>query len=252
MASMTMTPWSPGRIPPGVRAVFFDAVGTLIHPHPQAADAYFEVGRRFGSRLDRAVVRRRFTAAFRAQETADSARESRTSEERELERWRLIVAAVLDDVSDPEGCFRALHAHFAEPAAWSCETGAAEVVAALRAAGYRVGLASNFDHRLHGLARVLPGLAGVEPVVISSEVGWKKPSPRFFAHLAERTGLAPEQVLLVGDDVDNDIGGARGAGMHALLFDPRDAHPDCPPGERIRDLQELIAASGLPEKRTQV
>jgi putative hydrolase of the HAD superfamily len=231
-----------GRIPPGVHAVFFDAVGTLIHPDPAAADAYFEVGRRFGSRLHRAVVRRRFAAAFRAQEEADAACGMLTSEDREHERWRRIVAAVLDDVSDPEGCFQALHTHFAQPGAWRCEVGTAEVIAALRGAGYCVGLASNFDHRLRGLAAALPPLAGVEHLVISSEVGWKKPAPRFFARLSEVTGLAPEQVLIVGDDVDNDVAGARSAGMQALLFDPPDTG-GVPSSERIRDLQELIGAS---------
>src|SRR5207237_4389468 len=113
---------------------------------------------------------------------------------------------------------------FALPDAWRCEAGVAEVIDTLRGAGYRVGLASNFDQRLHGLAAALQPLAGVESVVISSEVGWKKPSPRFFARLIEQTGFAPEQVLLVGDDLDNDIAGGRAAGMPTLLFDPRDEH----------------------------
>src|SRR5437660_796159 len=82
-------------------------------------------------------------AAFRAQEQFDLAHGLRTSEERELQRWRHIVAAVLDDVSDPEDCFAELHAHFARPGSWRCEPGVAEVLRALRTAGYRVGLASN-------------------------------------------------------------------------------------------------------------
>jgi putative hydrolase of the HAD superfamily len=214
-------------------------VGTLIHPDPPAGDAYALVGRRFGSRLESAEVQRRFTAAFRAEEQFDLTHDLRTSEAREVERWRRIVAAVLDDVADAEGCFRALHSHFARPAAWRCEAGAAEVLQALRGAGYQVGLASNFDHRLRGLAGARPELAGVGHIVISSEVGWKKPSPRFFARLSERTGLAPREVLIVGDDVDNDVVGARAAAMLALLFDPAD-RLGFPPGERIRTLAELV------------
>ncbi len=40
-----------------VDAVFFDAVGTLIHPEPAAAQAYAEIGRRHGSQLAPAVIR---------------------------------------------------------------------------------------------------------------------------------------------------------------------------------------------------
>jgi putative hydrolase of the HAD superfamily len=228
-----------GRIPPGVRGVFFDAVGTLIHPEPSAADIYAAAGRRHGSQLDRAEVRRRFAAAFRAQEQYDLGHELRTSEEREWQRWHCIVAEVLDDVSDPEACFRDLHAYFARAEAWRCEPGVAEVLGALHAAGYRVGLASNFDRRLRDLAATLPPLAGVDCIVISSEAGWKKPSPHFFARLLELTVLAAGEVLVVGDDVDNDIAGARAAGMQALLFDPQD-RLGFPPGERIGALEELI------------
>ena len=56
----------PGMIPRGVRAVVFDAVGTVIHPDPPAAEVYVEVGRRFGSRLGMADIVGRFAAAFRA------------------------------------------------------------------------------------------------------------------------------------------------------------------------------------------
>jgi putative hydrolase of the HAD superfamily len=224
---------------PAVRAVFFDAVGTLLHPDPPPGEAYAAVGRRLGSRLGPAEVRRRFAAAFGAQEQLDIAHDLRTSEERELERWRRIVWTVLDDVSDPEACFRELHAHFARPDAWRCAAGTAEVLCALRDAGRQVGLASNFDRRLRHLATALPALASIEDVVISSEVGWKKPSPRFFSALLERTGVPAGQVLIVGDDLDNDIVGGRAAGMQVLLFDPDDRH-GFPPGQRIRDLRELI------------
>ena len=242
---MTPTPRPLGRVPPGVRAVFFDAVGTLIHPDPPAADAYTEVGRRFGSGRSDAEVRRRFAAAFRAEEQRDFQQGLRTSELRERERWQFIVAGVLDDVSDPEGCFRELHAHFARPEAWRCETGTAAVLAALRGAGYRVGLASNFDQRLRGLAAALPPLAEVQEVVISSEVGWKKPAPAFFARLTELTALPPGQILIVGDDPGNDVEGGRAAGMQVLWFD-RGAGPSAPGEGRIGSLQELI---GLVSRR---
>ena len=44
------------RVPRSVRAVFFDAVGTVIHPEPSAGAAYAEFGRRFGTRLEMGEV----------------------------------------------------------------------------------------------------------------------------------------------------------------------------------------------------
>src|SRR5207253_3715625 len=57
----------------GVRAVVFDAVGTLITPDPPAPAVYAEVGRKFGSRLGVEVIAARFRAAFRAGEETDRA-----------------------------------------------------------------------------------------------------------------------------------------------------------------------------------
>jgi putative hydrolase of the HAD superfamily len=234
---MSLSPFA--RIPEGVRFVYFDAVGTLIHPNPPAGDAYFEIGRRFGSNLDREEVRRRFATAFKRQEERDAADGLQTNEERERERWRLIVAEVLDDVTDPDGCFQALHDHFARPESWRCEKATKTAIQRLREAGYGVGLASNFDERLRGVVKGLRPLRGVQFLVISSEVGWKKPSSHFFSRLAASGGLDVDQVLLVGDDVDNDFAGAREAGMHALLFDPRMRYPLLQ-ASSIRSLSELF------------
>src|SRR5262245_32971097 len=133
---------------PRIRAWFFDAVGTLIRPEPSAAAAYAAVGRRHGTRLPEDVIAQRFRAAFRAEEGVDRDAGWRTSEAREVQRWRGIVGRVLDDVPDPEAVFRELWDHFARPTAWRCEPGAAEVLAAGERLGLVLGVASNFDGRL--------------------------------------------------------------------------------------------------------
>jgi putative hydrolase of the HAD superfamily len=232
-----------GRIPPEVRAVFFDAVGTVIHPEPSAGDAYAKIGRQFGSRLETAEIRGRFGAAFRRQEEEDVRRGLRTDEERELRRWEQIVADVLDDVNDRAGCFRALYEHFTRPASWRCDAHTAAVFRVLLDRGYRVGLASNFDHRLRTVAAGLPELLGVGPLVISSEVGWKKPAPSFFAALCEQAALAPEQILLIGDDPDNDFAGALAAGLNALILDSTGL--GVPPEQRIASLDQLLQSDGF-------
>ncbi len=97
------------------RVVFFDAVGTLIHPEPSAPAVYAAVGRRFGSRLDVETIARRFRDAFRRQETIDRLAGWRTDEGRELARWPAIVAETLADIADPEACFRELYAALRPP-----------------------------------------------------------------------------------------------------------------------------------------
>lgn len=235
-------------IPAAIRAVVFDAVGTLIHPEPAAAAVYAEAGRLFGSRLDPATVAARFAAAFGRQERIDHAAGLRTDEARELARWRAIVAEVLDDVTDPETAFRHLYDHFARPGAWRTEPEAGATAAELEARGYRVGIASNFDHRLAGV--LAPGELHGLPVVISAAVGWRKPAAGFFAAVCRTFGLQPQEVLYVGDDPANDFEGARAAGLSALLFDPRGRAPaGVPRVGRPGELLELCRGSGAAQRR---
>jgi putative hydrolase of the HAD superfamily len=223
---------------PDVRAVFFDAVGTLIHPEPAAGLVYAAVGQARGSRLTPGEISARFHRAFAREEQADREHGLRTNERREIERWRRIVAAVLDDIADREGCFEELFEHFARPESWACDPVAPRVLAEFARRGCTVGLASNYDHRLHRVLAGLPELNQLDHVVISAEIGWRKPAPEFFAALGRARGLPPERILFVGDDVRNDYDGALAAGLQAVLFDPKDRAPEVI--SRIGRLGELL------------
>lgn len=219
-----------------IRAVYFDAVGTLLHPQPLAGEVYCEVGKRYGSRLSRATVFQRFSKAFRRQEEMDRENGWTTSERRERERWQSIVAEVLDDVTDPEACFAELYEHFAKPESWKCDPATPEVISELRRRGLMLGLASNYDHRLRTVVAGLAPLRGIDRLVISSEVGWRKPAPAFFEALVRQAGVRPEEILLVGDDRVNDYDGARAAGLGAVLLN---ATPGARKSDVIQNLNEL-------------
>jgi putative hydrolase of the HAD superfamily len=224
---------------PVFRAVFFDAVGTLLFAEPPAAVVYARVGQRYGSRLGVEDIRVRFAQAWARQEARDRAAGWRTSEAREEERWRQIVAEVLPDVTAPAACFQELYHHFAQPQAWRCPPETAAVLAALRQRGLLLGLASNYDRRLRQVLAGRPELAPLERVLLSSELGWRKPAPEFFAALCRLAGLPPQHILFVGDDWDNDYQAARAAGLAARWYHP-EAEPTAPTQERLTSLEALL------------
>jgi putative hydrolase of the HAD superfamily len=205
-----------------IRGVVFDAVGTLIHPYPSAPLVYRKIGARFGSRLSREEIGRRFSIAYQEEEARDSCDGFRTSEAREIQRWQNIVAQVLDDVSDSSACFNQLFEYFSRPGAWRCVRQAAQVLEALAQQSMIVGVASNYDGRLRQVVAGLSALRLVEHLVISSEVGWRKPAPEFFGALVRTLGVPADQIMYVGDDLVNDYEGARSAGLQTILFDPHD------------------------------
>lgn len=62
-------------------------------------------------------------------------------------------------------------------------------------------------------------LSGYWDVAFSSEeVNYLKPRPEPFLALAERMGLAPEEILYVGNNPRYDVGGAKGVGMKTALL----------------------------------
>lgn len=204
----------------GIRGIVLDAVGTLIEPWPSVAVAYAEAARRQGVELDPALVKSRFAGCFGQDERDEARGPLATDEAAEVRRWRRIVSGVLPEVPDRERAFAELWRHFGRASSWRPFPDAAPAVRALVGAGYAVRVASNFDARLRGVLGGLPGLSGLaETVVISSEVGWRKPHAEIYRAVCSALGLAPGEVLVVGDDLENDYHGPRRAGLQAVLVD---------------------------------
>ncbi|AMV37494.1 HAD-IA family hydrolase [Planctomyces sp. SH-PL62] len=202
-----------------IQGIVLDAVGTLIEPTPSVAVAYTQAAARQGVRLDVEEVRGRFKAAFRSDLVEGEAGFLSTDEQVERRRWREIVALVLPEVPDPVRAFDELWDHFGRPESWRAFPDAAPAVEAIREAGMKVCIGSNFDSRLHKVVAGLPELAdAVEVIVVSSEVGYRKPHAAFFEAVCGRLGLPADRVLSVGDDLENDIQGAHRAGLAALFL----------------------------------
>jgi putative hydrolase of the HAD superfamily len=119
---------------------------------------------------------------------------------------------------------------------------AAPALAALRAAGVRTVVVSNWDASLHErLAET--GLADlVDGALASAEVGAAKPERAIFAAALALAGhVAPPEAWHVGDTVEADVAGAHAAGLRALLI-ARDGAPAAPPDgvPVIATLAELL------------
>ena len=100
-------------------------------------------------------------------------------------------------------------------------------------------IASNWDCSLPDWLGPTGILELVDGVVTSAEVGAAKPDPRVFERALAIAGVEPGEALHAGDKVDNDVEGARAAGVRAVLVQ-REGDP--PAGvEAIRSLRELPA-----------
>jgi putative hydrolase of the HAD superfamily len=197
-----------------IQAVAFDAGGTLIEPSPSVGAVYAEVAGRFGmTGLDATRLDRQFERAWRARRNFDYSKQA---------WWELVQAtfgALAGDL--PKDYFSALYDRFAEADAWRVFDDVVPALETLASRDMFLLVISNWDPRLHPLLDRLKLRKYFEAIVISSEAGFAKPSPVIFEQALRHLGLPAGAVVHVGDSVEEDVEGARAAGLNAIWLDRR-------------------------------
>jgi putative hydrolase of the HAD superfamily len=203
------------------------------------AAVYRAAALRQGVDVDLNEISARFRRAFGQDETDEAAGSHETSESNEVRRWRRLVGQVLPDVPDLDRAFAELWEHFGNAGAWRFFGDVEQTVSAIAALGRPMAVASNFDSRLRSVLRGFGAMSGhLGTLVVSSEVGWRKPHPSFYAAVSRGIGLAPDATLYVTDDPEHDLPGARRAGFRAVFIDRKAKRPEGI--ECVLDLHALV------------
>jgi HAD superfamily hydrolase (TIGR01549 family) len=118
---------------------------------------------------------------------------------------------------------------------------AADVIPEL-AASYRLGVVSNYPQGpVVGATLERFGLRRhFEVVVVSSETQWMKPHPDCYRPALDALDAVPERTLMVGDDLRNDVKGAKALGLRTAWLAPGKA-PDPDADIHMHTLAELPA-----------
>jgi putative hydrolase of the HAD superfamily len=92
-----------------------------------------------------------------------------------------------------------------------------KLVERIRSAGYRTGILSNTEKPHVEICKSKGHFDGFDPLVLSCEVGMRKPAREIFQLALDRLGLPADQVAFT-DDNENKMTGARELGMHTHVF----------------------------------
>jgi putative hydrolase of the HAD superfamily len=229
-----------------LRAVLFDAVGTLIRLREPVGETYARFAAEHGARIPAGRLEEAFARCLAAAPPMVFPGEPLVRAEA-LERawWRRLVDDTFraaDGAAPPrdfDALFAGLWQHYAGAAAWELAPGARDALLALRGRGLATGIVSNFDQRLRPVLRALAIHHLFHAIVLPAEIGAAKPDRAIFDAALKRLGLAGEQVAYVGDRAAEDVMGSRAAGLR-----PIDAHS-------LATLAELPRALGLAEVPTE-
>jgi putative hydrolase of the HAD superfamily len=206
-----------------ILGVVFDAVGTLLLLREPVGETYGRLAAAHGvtlpaSRIDEAFQRVLAEAKPNVHPGATLA----LAAEREHGWWRERVretfraADGMARFDDFDAFFAGLWAHYAEASAWRLGSGALQCLDVLSGRGLRLGVLSNFDQRLRRLLAALGLAERFDVVTLPADAGAAKPARAIFEHCLGRIGLAPANVLYVGDRATLDVAAARQAGLLAL------------------------------------
>ncbi len=231
------------------RAVLLDAHGTLLELEPPAPLLRRVLSDRHGIAVNPAVARRALSAEiayYRAhmQEGKDAgsvaALRARCAEE--LRRALMPAVPAVARLSPDEMTGALLGSLVFRPF-----PDVRPALGRIRAAGARTVVVSNWDSSLEELLVELGLRAELDAVVSSGAYGPAKPDPAIFAEALHRAGAEREQAVHVGDSLEEDVAGARAAGIEPVLL-VRDSSDGAPGARRrlphgvqtIRSLGELV------------
>ena len=206
---------------PGMKAIFFDAAGTLIAVSESVGVTYARLAAAHGIDIDSEALNTAFRSAWKS--LPQPQHHGKPSADDERGWWRELVhrcfAGALGSIVPPaqfEPLFSDLYSYYARPDAWTVFPDVTPALSALNER-HRLFVLSNFDKRLrrildgHGLSRFF------ESMIISSEIGASKPDALIFSTAASIAGLAPGDCIHIGDDEYFDFAGAEAAGFTAHL-----------------------------------
>jgi REG-2-like HAD superfamily hydrolase len=210
----------------GLRAVFLDAGGTLLHEVPDRVEIYREAARSAGIDVGRDEMLRRMRAAHAALPREIDGRF------RYSEAWfsglieHVFAAGLGLGPRELAAVERGLLERFADPRTFRLHEGARELVRGLRGRGIVVGVVSNWSERLPAILAGL-GLADDLGFVLASALErCEKPEREIFERALARAGVGSEDALHAGDDPERDVQGARAAGILPVLVDRTGACAD--------------------------
>jgi putative hydrolase of the HAD superfamily len=205
-----------------IKAIFFDAVGTLFRLTNRVGDHYASVAKEVGLNLEAKRLDDAFISAWNHMPHREAIDGPRDNDDKNW--WRKLVGLVLEQVApslgelDRDNFFELAYEHFAEAGVWKLYPEVVEVLKKLHRK-YQLAVISNFDGRLRFILEHLAVSKFFAHVFISSEIGADKPDPKIFHRALKVMKLKPKDVLHVGDDPERDWKAARAAGLSVFELD---------------------------------
>jgi putative hydrolase of the HAD superfamily len=208
--------------------VFLDVGDTLIRAHPSWAAVYRQGLLEVGIDVPEHDLERALQAEMKSGPWWLNEDPFEPTEENSFAQIVSFDTAVLARVGHTDldlDVFKRIEDAFARRSAWYVYPDVIPALEALRLAGFRLAVISNFVWGAPELIHDLELAAHFEALVISARVGYQKPNAGIFRHALDVMKVEPGHALHVGDSYRADVLGARRLGIAAVLINRGDDDP---------------------------
>jgi putative hydrolase of the HAD superfamily len=209
-----------------VKAVFFDAGGTLIRPHPSVGEVYGDVAAALGHPVDPASFDALLPAVWTdyQQRARQEPLPLPTSDADDRAMWRIVTRRIFDGIPplrtmDFDRWFDGIYGAFSSSTCWRVYDEVHDVIVACRRRGCRCGIVSNWSTALMPILRDHGLDARMDFILVSAQEGCMKPDPEFYRRALDRAAVAPSEALHVGDTYRDDASGAAAVGIRGIHLD---------------------------------
>jgi len=238
--------------PQSVRAVFFDAGFTLLHPNPSTPEICQQVCKRLDLHLDLNALTERMTDAedyyFRRVRLD---RHTWGSEQAIAEFWidyyMNLLRPLVKEHDEPRlyQLATAISEEFNKHTSWQIYPDVLPTLEALRKSGrYTLGVISDWGIALGPILRRLHLTPYFDFLVVSAVTRHAKPSPVLYELALQRSNSIADYTLHIGDSYIHDVLGARAVGITPVLLDRhgrlQENNVDCLLVHSLHDLLDLL------------
>jgi putative hydrolase of the HAD superfamily len=212
-----------------IDAFLFDAGGTLFDLKPTKEEVFQRLFRARG--FD--VPIEKLTSVLATAERRFDEQASTLNGVSEEPFWKLYDKFVLDALgytSDLDSFSKEVSREFdkviPEVKSWAEYPDARPLLDDLTERGFRLAVVSNATELVRRVLENLKLTGYFQSIVVSEEVGVRKPDPKIFHIAAKEIRTPPNRAIYIGDRFTIDVVGAKRAGMNAVLLDRNGSYAD--------------------------
>ncbi|RHX81611.1 hydrolase [Leptospira yasudae] len=206
--------------------LFLDVGDTILHLKKSAGETYLEILLEAGLKKEKnagEVYRKAFSESWHKMN------ENAPPDHRDKYQhhpggtpgwWKELLEDFLERIPDRvsiEKAFPIIYHRFADPELWTVDPGFWDLKEHCKNENWGLGVISNWDHRLKALLEAKGILEYLNPVIVSAEFGYEKPSPKIFEEAMRLVELPGESLVYCGDKYDLDVAVPKSLGWRSYL-----------------------------------